>query len=74
MSSKPIKRKAAVARVKGAVCGSKIVSPSVCQRKSDIDIIRERLSAVMSDKELYKETLIKSGVYDTNLKLTKAYR
>jgi hypothetical protein len=44
------------------------------RKKSDVDIIRERLSAVMADKELFKQTLIASGVYDTNLKLTKAYR
>jgi len=44
------------------------------QKKTDIDIIRERLAVVIADKELFREALIKSGVYDSNLKLTAAYR
>ncbi|MFA6396597.1 MAG: hypothetical protein WCW84_11585 [Sulfurimonas sp.] len=44
------------------------------RKKSDVEIIRERLAAVMADKDLFKQTLIASGVYDKNLKLTAAYR
>jgi len=68
--------KVRVAAIKsGRVAGSvKVGFATFCQRKSDIDIIRERLSAVMADEKLYKETLVKSGVYDSNLKLAKAYR
>lgn len=44
------------------------------QKKSDVEMIRERLAAVMADKDLFKQTLIASGVYDKNLKLTAAYR
>lgn len=44
------------------------------RKRSDVEIIRERLAAVMADKDLFKQTLIKSGVYDNNLKLTAAYR
>lgn len=44
------------------------------RKRSDIEIIRESLAAVMADKDLFKQTLIESGVYDKNLKLTAAYR
>jgi hypothetical protein len=44
------------------------------RKRSDVEIIRERLAEVMADKELFRQTLIKSGVYDDNLKLTSAYR
>lgn len=44
------------------------------RKRSDVEIIRERLAAVMADKDLFKQTLIASGVYDKNLKLTAAYR
>lgn len=44
------------------------------RKRSDVEIIRERLAAVMADKDLFKQTLIASGVYDKNLKLTASYR
>ncbi len=42
--------------------------------KSDIEIIKESIIDIMSDKESLKKTLIASGVYDKNLKLTASYR
>lgn len=67
------KVKAVASKTRGASGIAKAFVPA-CQRQSDIVTIRERLSMVMADKELFKATLVKSGVYDSNLKLTKAYR
>lgn len=44
------------------------------RKRSDVEIIRDSLATVMADKDLFRQTLIKSGVYDSNLKLTAAYR
>lgn len=44
------------------------------RKRSDIEIIKASITTIMSDKELLKKTLIKSGVYDNDLKLTAAYR
>jgi hypothetical protein len=44
------------------------------RRRSDIEIIKTSITTVMADRELLKRTLIESGVYDKNLKLTAAYR
>ncbi|GEM_PF-3573293 len=74
MSSKSTKVRVAAIKPERVVGSVKVGFATFCQRKSDIDIIRERLSAVMADEKLYKETLVKSGVYDSNLKLAKAYR
>jgi len=43
-------------------------------KASDTDIISARLDVVMSDTGLLKKTLIASGIYDKDLKLTKQYR
>lgn len=44
------------------------------RKRSDIDIIKTSITTVMANKELLKRTLIESGVYDKNLKLTASYR
>ena len=43
-------------------------------KASDTEIIKAQLKIVLSDKDLLRKTLIASGVYNKNLKLTKNYK